>query len=341
MAHWEMVRQAMRYKHTLLISLLAALSILLFSQWRGSHSPLEGPASASSDAATTISSVDGGSTGEGDAPQAIWRPLQFENRIIPLTGKIDVGNRYLSTVMLVVQTSAGETKRCSGVVIGRELVLTAGHCVCFGRRLATADEEGFILDASGCASIATVGTALYIAQGDGADSAGARRDVYTGVVRVHPDFKIILDKQMRLISSVADLAVVRLRKPLAEDLHAVELADTPVQTNEAVVIVGYGYDEIANVYDEDRRFSMNRVLQFSQSNREVVLVEQPGQHHYRADSGGPCLREGPDSVVLVGISTRSLGTGSTFLSTHGYRGWIEDEIQLQRKAENPTPDQHP
>lgn len=317
----------MRYKQMMLISLLTALSILFFSRWCQPHSSQQ----------TAASSETGTSQGM-DASQVVWEHLRFDNRVIPLTGEIDIGNRYLSTVLLVVETTPGETKRCSGVIIDRSLVLTAGHCVCSGRRPAISDGEGSILDASSCADVATVETAFYIPRGD-SGHAGARRDVYDGAVRVHPHFKLVLGKQGQLMSSVADLAVVHLRRPLKEELPAVSLANTPAQLDEVVVIAGYGYDEISNIYDDDRRFSRNRVLQFSRVSAEVAMVEQPGQHRYRADSGGPCLREGPTGAVLVGISTRSLGSGATFMSTHAYRGWIEDEIQLQRKASKPASDQ--
>jgi len=324
----------MRYKQMMLISLLTALSILLFSKWCHPNSSQQ---TAPSSSGAANSAADSGTHQERDGPQVVWEHLRFDNRIIPLTGEIDIGNRYLSTVLLVVETNSGGTKRCSGVIIDRSLVLTAGHCVCSGRRLVTSGGEHSILDTSVCADVATVETVFYISQGDSSYS-GARRDVYTGAVRVHPHFKIVLDKQGQLMSSVADLAVVHLRRPLKEELHAVSLADTPVQIDESVVIAGYGYDEISNIYDDDRRFSRNRVLQFSQASAEVALVEQPGQHPYRADSGGPCLREGPTGVVLVGISTRSLGSGATFMSTHAYNGWIEDEIQFQRKASKLIPD---
>jgi len=69
-----------------------------------------------------------------------------------------------------------------------------------------------------------------------------------------------------------------------------------------------------------------------------MRIEQPEGHHYRGDSGGPCLREGPEDPLLVGISSRNLGDGEAITSIHGYRAWLQGEI---RRAEELAPSAQP
>jgi hypothetical protein len=64
-----------------------------------------------------------------------------------------------------------------------------------------------------------------------------------------------------------------------------------------------------------------------------MRIEQPGGHHYKGDSGGPCLREGSGGAVLVGISSRNLGEGEAITSTYEYRDWLLDEIQRVQTQE--------
>jgi hypothetical protein len=154
-------------------------------------------------------------------------------------------------------------------------------------------------------------------------------------VRPHPELRILLDERGEVASSHADLALIALKEPLGEEFRPLPLAKRDVEINDTVVIVGTGYDELGRKYDGERRASRNRVIDVLPSGGGRMRIEQPGGHHYKGDSGGPCLREGPGGASLVGVSSRNLGEGQAITSTYEYRDWLLNE--LQRSEGHPLP----
>lgn len=130
-----------------------------------------------------------------------------------------------------------------------------------------------------------------------------------------------------MVSSHADLALILLEEPVDPEFHPIPLADREAQRGESIVIVGSGYDETARVHDGERRFSTNKIIEALPSSGGRMRILQPEGHHYREDSGGPCLREDAGRTVLMGISSRNLGEGEAITSIHGYRDWLHAEIQ--------------
>jgi hypothetical protein len=155
--------------------------------------------------------------------------------------------------------------------------------------------------------------------------------VYSGKVRPHPDLQVALDGQGEVKSSKADLAVVVLGVSL-DDIKPVGLSNSELRVNEPVVVVGHGYDEIEDVFDEERRFSESRVAGTT-AGADRLLIEQPEGHLYRGDSGGPCFRVGESGQVLAGISSRWLGSGRALTNVYPHRAWILEEIRLAEMVE--------
>jgi hypothetical protein len=255
-------------------------------------------------------------------------------RLWELAGRVDAINRYPSVVLITVEFGQKRRAVCSGSVIGRQLILTAGHCVCQRRQVAS--EPGGardIIDGTACAKTAEVRTILYepaVLMGE--EEVPARRDYFEGEVKPHPELRVLLDEHGQVASSHADLAVITLKEPLREEFRPLPLADRDVEINESIVIVGSGYDELNRRYDGERRASRNRVTEELSSGGGRMRIEQPGGHHYKGDSGGPCLHEGPGGAALVGTSSRNLGEGEAITSTYEYRDWLLGEIQ--RAEEN-------
>ncbi|HVG61646.1 MAG TPA: trypsin-like serine protease [Hyalangium sp.] len=286
-----------------------------------------------------LSQAEQGSGGmQGRARPAPVKEVPTQARLMELAGRVDTTNRYPSGVLVTVEFGQDRRGVCSGAVISRWLVLTAGHCVCRSRSVTS--EPGSpreIIDNSACAKTATVQTMLYESAVLMVDTeVPVLRDYLEGEVRPHPELRVLLDEG-QVASSHADLAVIILKKPLGTRFRPLPLADSEVELNETLVITGSGYDELSRRYDGERRYSRNRVTEILSSREGRMRIEQPGGHHYKGDSGGPCLREGPGGVVLAGVSSRNLGEGEAITSIYEYRDWLLDEIQHAEENKRPTP----
>jgi hypothetical protein len=182
-----------------------------------------------------------------------------------------------------IENSLGEL--CSGVVVGRDLVLTAAHCVM--------DRAAYRV------------TAL--------NRAFKRQRFKVAALAIHPTF--VPGTTPRTQPGI-DLAVVKLDRPLGPDFLPLDpRAAGRIDVGDQVTIAGFGVlteraRGTARTLRQTNLVSLgpievaNRVLIVADRNR---LAETTGAGACRGDSGGPILAATGGGYQLYGITSWSSG----------------------------------
>jgi len=267
----------------------------------------------------------------------VEQPLPLKKSWFAAAGELDVENRYPAVVDVRTHEplEAGSHGRCSGVLLGPRLVLTAGHCVCPRRSLGLPGQPGkSVMDGSHCSTNPTVKTLTGAPSTPG--SKGLKASVLhtyeAEAVRPHPEFKLLLDEQGHVESSKADLVLILLSKPVEAKFSPPTLADTESSAGDPFVMVSFTYDEVVGGIADQRRVSRYKVEKVLAPSSDRVTFEHPGRGLFKGDSGGPCLRDGATGPVLMGVSARGLGEEPIFTSTYPYRDWLRSEIAAATAA---------
>jgi hypothetical protein len=260
------------------------------------------------------------------------------------SGTMDVGNRYVSTLMLTADART-RAASCSGILLNQRVALTAASCVCLQwEDVTNGIPKKRLFDASDCAERTFLKTVRYGAVGDWEykeHTTVKSFQTLKGKVRVHPEFKLELDAQGAALTSHADLAVIVLDSPLKERLPSVPLSESEVQENETLVMAGYASDVRFGGFPGIRYFRQNKVTQVPGVMDGRILYEQQAPFLYNGYTGGPCFREEKNHQWLAGIASVGSDQELSFTSTYFFRDWLRAELQRAATADSPSAPQSP
>ncbi len=257
--------------------------------------------------------------GPSDAgPAETLEVMPFHGDVLDAAGTRDFSNRYFSTVIVSLQAPL-EGAACSGVIISPRQVLTAAHCVC------KPEPSSAMVDSTQCPGQAYATTVRY-GKIKSKVLADSELRVYKGSVRPHPEFKMAFEATGEVASVHADLAIIVLNRPLEEELPPLPIAETELQSQETLIMAGYGHGEDwGGGYH--RYFRSNAVEGLERSSKERILHKQQGSYIYNGFDGGPCFREEGTRRTLAGIASVGSNEVLSLTSTFAHRAWLDAEFQ--------------
>jgi len=303
-----------------------ALWLLAPLGWSGCTERPEGEGQAKASAAPDAGALalEDAGTDRGDEVVGWHTEPWIAPEWIVKTGKLDSRDRYSAAVMVSAHQDQGPNVTvCTGVLVSPHLALTAANCVCPPpKEEAESDGGQRVIDGKAC--VPTAEADVCIQDPRACSTLPNKELVYEGPVRVHPAFKEVIDGQGNIVSSEADLAVIRLDR--AAKVAPVELADSDVKPGESLVVVGYGYPGEPYSYDEERRFSEHPVTKVLNSGGRMAFV-QPAPFIFKGARGGPCLRRTSQGMRLAGIFSTTDGKKASFTSIYPYRDWLRAEME--------------
>jgi secreted trypsin-like serine protease len=214
----------------------------------------------------------------------------------------------------VVMVVGSDKTFCSGVVIARELILTAAQCI------HPATRYGIV----------------------GFDAPKTLKNVASTIV--HPDWDPTAVLRHRVS---ADVALLKLAAPLPPAYMPVALADPKVVTaGSQVIVAGYGVTVIGNGRTGGILRAAHLVVTGNPGTLQIRLAdpntkgELAGLGSCNGDSGGPVLDTSDGRLAVLGVMSWSTGpalskgcgglTGVTPITR--YRDWIVDTAAAMGSA---------
>jgi hypothetical protein len=237
---------------------------------------------------------------------ALVLPLLAGHAAAIVGGTEDAGPLARSTVM-VLNSKGG---MCSAVVVARDAVLTAAHCV-----TTTPDHRVHFRNGSGEPVL-----------------------IEPAAVTVHPDYdaKAIATRRRSI-----DLALVRLAEPLPDRLQPATLSASTAAKDAALTVAGWGRNREGDIRSTGtfRAASLRAVEPYGPS---TILVWAEGAANGKAagacegDSGGPLTQGGPAVFAVATWATgpkgRGCGAYTQGILLGPQRAWIDKSLGAWERA---------
>lgn len=269
-------------------------------------------------------------------------------------GEEDTEELYSTTVLVESFAAPGFTGKpgangiCSGVLIARDLVLTAGHCLCMRPMTYFVNKS---LNRADCAT--RVQVKRYLHRDEISADGEVEKTINTypkfqGEAFLPENFRVELGKQGEILSMSSDIAVIRLKDAIDIKLDY-EPADRQMQMNDRITVVGFGsLSANGRKPSKIRHYGWHtltgtRLLEYKAPSSPDDQMPVGESHHdfeanaERGDSGGPCFREESGHRKLVGIVLHKrpfADVKTTCLDLFQYKDRLEKLIQQARSSTN-------
>ena len=225
-------------------------------------------------------------------------------RIEAIVGGDNAPTAIVAQTVMIVSTRGSS---CSGAVIARDLVLTAGHCVQLAASYAVVVPEG-----------------------------GNQNLIEAARIVLHPRFDPVLFAARK---PSPDLAIVKLAKPLPAQFRAarVEREPTKPQSGDRYLIAGYGISAESNSNSIGKVRSLTLpVIGNTIDSTGIIMTRLSAKSGKPAgawvgDSGGPVFRNERLAAIIawtIGTGSRECGdvTGVTLVAQQF--AWIAATVKL-------------
>ncbi len=242
---------------------------------------------------------------------------QVETTTRPISGgQVSENPENFGVVALVYQYSMNV--RCTGVVIGPKVILTAAHCV-------SSDEIGPFKVFEPW-KLKVIEKTNYVPEYNEKNVKEIERIVMHEEFPVYWPYSDFDDLGVGVMNDIA--LIITKEKLVSRPMSILHSRGPPLAPSATLLIMGYGY--ILTTHTVRQRFTAGfTVLSYTRDN-EFWVFDSPASP-CGGDGGGPAFIEVDGKWFVVGISSRS---GYYLLCTEGaiytkvpvYSDWIEDNV---------------
>lgn len=171
---------------------------------------------------------------------------------------------------------------CTGTLISKNLILTAGHCVEYVG-------EGVMFAYFGSENPKTFGGEKFLAVKNW---------------EIHPEYTVLRDQNLNSYSSINDIALVRLNEDAPLGTQPVPILDEGVLLPERSSLLLAGYGLVEDIGTPKEAVGLNYVeVPLHKTVGDILVTDQTGDKGAcNGDSGGPAYIQSSEGLTVVGVT---------------------------------------